>query len=79
MAVSRLCHTISILWDGNVLHMGVDGTDNQAVANSANAGTASYAHYPSHAVGLADFGLRGNYISSASPSGGNDGDTWDKV
>ncbi len=45
----------------------------------ANGGTASYAHYPSHAVGLADFGLRGNYISSASPSGGNDGDTWDQV
>lgn len=43
------------------------------------AGTATYAHYPSHAVALADFGLRGNYISSASPSGGNDGDTWDQV
>lgn len=45
----------------------------------ANGGTASYAHYPSHAVGLADWGLRGNFISSVSPSGGNDGDTWDQV
>lgn len=48
-------------------------------ASADTAGTSTYAHYPSHAVGLADFGLRGNYISSASPSGGNDGDTWDQV
>lgn len=41
-------------------------------------GTAAYANYSSHAVGLADFGLRGNYISNVAPSGGSDGDTWDQ-
>lgn len=50
------------------------------VNNTSDASkTVNAANYPSHAVGLADFGLRGNYISSASPSGGNDGDSWDQV
>jgi hypothetical protein len=71
--------------------VGLANVDNTADANKsvnyantagsapANGGTASYAHYPSHAVGTADFGLRGNYISSAAPSGGSEGDTWDQV
>lgn len=45
----------------------------------ANGGTATYANYPTHAIAAADFGLRGNYISSAAPSGGSDGDTWDQI
>lgn len=44
----------------------------------ANGGTANAAHYPSHAVGTAAFGLRGNYISNVAPSGGSNGDTWDQ-
>ncbi len=46
--------------------------------NSATAGTATYAHYPSRAVGINDWGLRGNYIANWGPSGGYDGDTWDQ-
>jgi hypothetical protein len=44
----------------------------------ATGGWANTANYPTHAVGLADFGLRGNYISNVAPSGGSDGDTWDQ-
>lgn len=43
------------------------------------ANNASLANYPSHWIGLQDFGLRGNVISSSSPAGGQDGDTWDQV
>lgn len=49
--------------------------------SAACSGTATYgyyAHYPSHAVGLTDWGLRGNYIANWGPSGGSDGDTWDQ-
>lgn len=44
----------------------------------AAGGWANTANYPTRAVGLADFGLRGNYISNVAPSGGSDGDTWDQ-
>ena len=51
-----------------------------ATAGSAPAagGWAQTANYPTHAVGINDFGLRGNYIANWGPSGGADGDTWDQ-
>lgn len=44
----------------------------------ANGGWAQTSNYPTHAVGINDFGLRGNYIANWGPSGGADGDTWDQ-
>lgn len=45
----------------------------------AAGGWAQSANYPTHAVGVNDFGLRGNFISNAAPSGGSEGDTWDQI
>ncbi|WP_411676872.1 hypothetical protein [Caproicibacter sp.] len=45
----------------------------------ANGGTATYATYSSHAVSSSGSAVRNNTISSSSPSGGQDGDTWDYI
>nr|DAQ35612.1 MAG TPA: Receptor Binding Protein [Caudoviricetes sp.] len=42
----------------------------------ANGGTADYAHYSSHAVGSGGAALRNITMSTAGPSGGQDGDVW---